>query len=133
MKMFDDETAISYESNLDKIFSMEKGSLEYRRFVRDEVMSYCDECIKFEEQFEKQFDMKMKGYAKMLENAKLLPTQMFEVLTKESRTSRILEMSIIRFHLFKKYMSIITPENFKDTIVALIRLTPFSLSPVLYK
>lgn len=133
VKMFNDETAISYEATLDKLSKMQKGSLEYRRYVKDEVMSYCDECIKFEEQFEKQYDMKMQGYAKMLERAHLLPTQMLDVFKQESLTGHILHQSIIRFHLFKKYMAVITPENFKDVVVALVDLTPFSLSPVLYK
>lgn len=133
MKIFNDETAISYEVTLDKLSKMKKGSLEFRRFVKDEVMSYCDECIAFEEQFEKQYDMKMQGYARMLEGANLLPTQMFEVLKQESLTGHILHQSIIRFHLFKKYMAVITPENFKDVVIALVDLTPFSLSPVLHK
>ena len=76
------------------------------------VNSYCDMCIKFEDEFTEKYGVNVRGYANLLKNAGLLPTTLLELLTDNSKTNNQFIAGVSRILLFIDEMPYITPDFF---------------------
>ena len=85
------------------------------------VNSYCDMCIKFEDEFTEKYGVNVRGYANLLKNAGLLPTTLLELLTDNSKTNNQFIAGVSRILLFIDEMPYITPENFKERVMNCVR------------